>query len=109
MTLQLTPVQVLAALGGLVVLGFVWRASVHRARRAAEVARQGARFMSLFGRVMCTAALIGGAQWMVLTHPRSALLVAVVLGVPDLLAGYTLTRALTVTTVDVPRSRGGRR
>jgi hypothetical protein len=107
--LQLTPIQVLAALGGLLVLGFLWRTSVHRARRAADVARRGARLMSLLGRVVCTAALLGGVQWIVLTHPRSGVLVAVVLGLPDLLAGYTLTRALTVTTVDIPQSRGGRR
>lgn len=109
MNLHLTPVQLLAGLGVLVALGFLWRASVNRARRAADVARRGARLMSLCGRVVCTAALIGGVQWIVIAHPDSALLLAVVLGVPDLLAGYTLTRALTVTTVDIPQSRGGRR
>jgi hypothetical protein len=46
-----------------------------------------------------------GAQWLVFTHPGNATLVWVVLAVPALLAGYTLTRAFTVTT-DAPRRRG---
>jgi uncharacterized membrane protein len=110
MTFQLTPVEVLAGLGGLVALVGVWRISVRAARRAAETARASARLMSLAGRVLTAAAIIGGVQWVVLTHAAgNVTLVAVALGVPALLAGYTLTRALTVTTVDTPRRRGGRR
>jgi hypothetical protein len=109
MTFQVTPVEVLAGLGGLVVVAWLWRVSVRSARRAAETARAGARLMSLTGRVVLTAALIAGAQWLVMTHSSNATLQWVVLGVPALLASYTLTRALTVTTVDTPRRRGGRR
>jgi uncharacterized membrane protein len=110
MTFQLTPVEVLAGLGGIVALITVWRVSVRAARRAAETARAGARLMSLAGRVTVTAALIVGVQWVVITHAAgNVTLVAVVLGAPALLAGHTLTRALTVTTADTPRRRGGRR
>jgi hypothetical protein len=106
MTLHLTPVEILAGLGGLVVLITVWRLTARAARRAA---RAGAWLASLAGRVGATAGLIGGVQWLVITHPSNTTLLWVVLGLPALLAGYTLTRALTVTTSDVPRRRGGRR
>jgi uncharacterized membrane protein len=109
MTLHLTPVEILAGVGGLVVLVTLWRITARTARRAAETARAGARLVSLAGRVGVTAGLIGGVQWLVITHPGNTTLLWVVLGVPALLAGYTLTRALTVTTSDVPRHRGGRR
>lgn len=109
MTLHLTPFETLAGLGALLVLVIVWRVTARAARRAAETARAGARLVSLAGRVGVTAGLIGGVQWLVITHPGNTTLLWVVLGVPALLAGYTLTRALTVTTSDVPRRRGGRR
>ena len=108
-TLHMTPVEVLAGLGGLLVLITIWRISVRAARRAADTARAGARLMSLGGRVSVTGALIGGVQWVVLTHSTDRVLVWVTLGLPALLAGYTLTKALTVTTTDTPRHRGGRR
>ena len=53
--------------------------------------------------------LLVGAQWVVVLHPDSPWLLLAVLGLPDLFAAYALTRALTVTTVDAPRRRGGRR
>jgi uncharacterized membrane protein len=109
MTLHLTPVEILAGLGGLAVLLTVWRLTARAARRAAETARAGARLVSLAGRVGVSAGLIGGVQWLVITHPSNTTLLWVVLGVPALLAGYTLTRALTVTTSDMPRHRDGRR
>jgi hypothetical protein len=110
MNLQLTPVELLAGLGGVVVLFTGGRFSVRAARRAAETARAGARLMSLAGRVVVAAAVIVSAQWVVLTHASgNVTLVVVVLTLPALLAGYTLTRGLTVTTLDTPRRRGGRR
>jgi uncharacterized membrane protein len=110
MMLQLTPVEMLAGLGAVVALLAVWRISVRAARRAADTARAGVRLMSLAGRVVVTAAVIVGVQWVVLTHAAgNVTLVAVVLGAPALLAGHTLTRALTVIALDTPRHRGGRR
>lgn len=110
MTLDITPMHLLAAFGVLVTLIVVWRWSSQRARRAADKARAGARVVSLAGRVIVTAALIVGVQWVVITHPTgNPTLLIVLLALPDLLAAYVLTRALTVTSMDVTRRDGGRR
>jgi hypothetical protein len=110
MTLELTPTQVFAGLGVLLALVLVWRASVRRARAAAIAARSGARLLSLFGRVLFTAGLIVGVQWLVITRPDgNPWVLLATLGLPALFAAYTLTRALTVSTVDTPRKRGGQR
>jgi hypothetical protein len=109
MTFNLTPEQLLAGVGVLLALLWVWRAGARRARAAADAARAGARLLSLFGRVVFTAGLVVGVQWIVITHPMAnKWLLLVVLGVPALFASYALTRALTVTTVDSPRRRGRR-
>jgi hypothetical protein len=108
-TITVTPTQVLAGVGVLLVLLYIWRASARRAKAAADAARAGARLLSLAGRVLFTAGLIVGAQWVVITHPGNPWLLLAVLGLPALFASYALTRALTVTTVDSPRRRGGRR
>ena len=107
---EVTPVYLVAGLGVLVTGLWVWRASVRRARRAADVARQGARLASLASRVLVTAGLIVGVQWIVVTYPTSQWVRLAVLGLPALFAAHTLTRALTITTIDPhPRRRGGRR
>jgi hypothetical protein len=110
MTLALTPMQVVSGIAVLLVLLMVWRAGVRRARAAADAARAGARLLSLFGRVLFTAGVIVGVQWLAITHPAvNKWVVLAALGLPALFASYTLTRALTVTTVDTSRRRGGRR
>ncbi|MFC4854104.1 hypothetical protein [Actinophytocola glycyrrhizae] len=110
MTTGLTVEQVATGVACLVVLAWVWRAGARRARAAADAARSGARLLSLTGRVLFTAGVIVGVQWLVLTHPSvNGWAVVAALGLPALFASYTLTRALTVTTVDLPRRRGGRR
>ena len=110
MTFNLTPEQTLAGIGVLLTLLWVWRASARRARAAADAARTGARLLSLFGRVVFTAGLIVGVQWIVITHAAtSKWLLLAVLGLPALFASYSLTRALTVTTSDSPRRHGDRR
>jgi hypothetical protein len=65
--------------------------------------------VSLAGRVLFNAAFIVGVKWVVVTHSHSQGLLLAVLGLPDLLAAFALTRALTVTTNDLPRRRGGAR
>jgi hypothetical protein len=106
MNVTLTPTQILDGLAVLLVL--VWRASARRARAAADAARTGARLLSLTCRVLVGASVLAGVQWMALTYPGAHWLVRVAaLGLPALFASYTLTRALTVTTVDT--RRGGRR
>lgn len=108
-TINVTPVEILAGLGAVLVLFSVWRAGARRARAAADAARAGARLMSLTGRVVCNAALIVAVQWVVITYQANDWVLLVVLGLPALFASYSLTRALTVTTIDLPRQRGGRR
>lgn len=105
--INLSPVHVLAGLGALLVLVWVWRASVRRARRVATAARHGAKLASLAGRLLVAAGILGGVQWVLLTHPVSPYLAVGALAVPDVLAGYVLAKALTVTTVDDDRRRGG--
>jgi hypothetical protein len=107
-TISLTPTEILAGIGVLLLLLIIWRWSVRRARAAADAARAGARLVSLAGRVLFTAGLIVAVQWIVISHPGNKWLLLAVLGLPALFASYTLTRALTVTTVDMTR-RGGRR
>jgi hypothetical protein len=109
MTIDLTVTQVLAGVGVLLALVMVWRAGSRRAKAAADTARAGARLLSLTGRVVVTASVITVVQWLVVTHGRDSTLLWVVLGLPALFSGYTLTKALTVTAVDGPRRRGDRR
>lgn len=106
--LTVTPTQILAGVGVLLVLLWVWRAGSRRAKAAAEAARSGARLVSLVGRVLFNAGLIVAVQWVVIAHPGSPWLLFAVLGLPALFASYALTRAMTVTTVDTSK-RGGRR
>jgi hypothetical protein len=80
-----------AGVGAPVVLVWAWRAGVRRARAAAEVARSGARLLSLTGRVVLMAGSITGVQWLVLTHPHvNGWAVVAVLG-----AGRTAVKAST--------------
>lgn len=106
--IEVTPVYLVAGLGALVTVLWVWRASVRSARRATDAARQGARLASLAGRVLVTAGVIVGVQWIVVSHPTGVWLRLAALGLPALFAAHTLTRALTVTTVEPSRRRGRR-
>jgi hypothetical protein len=55
--------------------------------------------VAVAGRVLLAAAVIVGAQWMVITYwAQNTTLVWVVLAVPALLAGYTLPDGLTGST-----------
>jgi hypothetical protein len=69
---------------------------IRRARAAADIARVGTSAVSLIGRVLTTGLVIVGVQWLVITHPSNQTLVWVVLGLPALLASYTLTKTLTI-------------
>jgi hypothetical protein len=77
---------------------------VRRARAAADIAQVRTSAVSLVGRVLTTALVIVGAQWLVITHPSNQTLLWVALGLPALVASYTLTTALTVTEIR-PSSR----
>ncbi|MGH3869819.1 MAG: hypothetical protein ACRDQ4_27710 [Pseudonocardiaceae bacterium] len=90
----------------LLALALKAQAGVRRARAAADIARVGTSAVSLIGRVLTTALVIVGAQWLVITHPSNHTLFWVVLALPALVSSYTLTKALTVTEIR-PSSRGG--
>ncbi|WP_370934668.1 hypothetical protein [Amycolatopsis sp. cg13] len=109
--MNVSPTQLLAVLGVALAVLWVWRASARRARRAADAARNSARLLSLAGRVLAGAVVLTGVQWLAFTYPGAPWLLRVAaLGLPALFSSYTLTKALTVTTVDYPAAkRGGRR
>lgn len=113
MSVHLTAQELLAGMGGLAAVVWVWRAGARRARAAADAARSGVRLVSLAGRVLLTAGLLVGVQWVVITRPGSLWVTFGVLALPDLLAAHVLVRSLTVTTVDLravgSRSSRGRR
>jgi hypothetical protein len=101
-------------LGGMVALAVLTivvkaKANVRRAQAAAEIARVGTSPFSLVGRVLVTALVIVGVQWLVLTHSSNLTLRWVVLGFPALVTAYTLVKALTVVQINPPRRRGGGR
>jgi hypothetical protein len=100
-------------LGGMAAFGLLTivvkaQSRARRARAAAGITRVGTSAVSLLGRVVTTALVIVGAQWLVITHPPNHTLFWITLGLPALLASYTLTKALTVFEIH-PRSKGGRR
>jgi hypothetical protein len=84
------------------------QSGARRARAAADIARVGTSAVSLLGRVVTTALVIVGVQWLVITHRSNHMLFWVTLVLPALLASYTLTKALTVFEIHPP-SKGGRR
>jgi hypothetical protein len=109
MTIEVTPTQALAALGVLLALVMMWRTGTRRARRAAEAAHAASRVASLAGHVFLTAGVIVGVQWGAITYAPGTTLFWAVLTGPALVTGHVLTKALTVTSLDVTHRRGDRR
>ena len=109
MTVTVSPTQVLAVVSVLVIVVMMWRSGTRRARRAAAAAHAASRVASLAGHVVVTAALIVGVQWLVITYAAGSSLFWVALALPALITGHVLTRAVTVTSVDVTYRRGDRR
>ncbi|MBV9160756.1 MAG: hypothetical protein JO281_04185 [Pseudonocardiales bacterium] len=107
MTINLTPTQIVAALGVLLVLLIMWRPGTRRGRRTAEVGHAGSRVASLAGHVLGTAGVIVGVQWAAITYAPGTTLFWVVLALPALITAHALTR--TVTSLDTPYGRGDRR
>lgn len=107
--LNLPLTDVLAGGGVLLLLILVWRSGARRARAAAAAARGGARLVSLAGRVVVNAALIVAVQWVVIAKAGESWITLATLALPALFAAHTLTRALTVTTIDLGIRRGGGR
>ncbi len=101
----------LGGIATLAVLSVVVKAQARmmRAQVAAEVARVGTSPVSLIGRVLMTALVTVGVQWLVITHSHNMTLRLVVLAFPALVTAYTLVKALTVVQVNPSRRTGGRR
>lgn len=106
MTVTVTPMQVLALVGVLVIVAMMWRSGTRRARRAAQAAHAASRMVSLAGHVLATAGVIVGVQWLVITYAPGSTLFWVALALPALITGHVLTKAFTVTSVDVTYRRG---
>ena len=64
---------------------------------------------SLAGHVFLTAGVIVGVQWAAITYAPGTTLFWAVLAGPALITAHILTRALTVTSLDVTHRRGDRR
>src|SRR5690348_3471151 len=107
MTIDLTPTQVVAALGVLLALLMMWRSGARRGRRTAESAYGVSRVASLAGHLLGTAGGILGVEWVAITYAPDATLFWVVLAVPALITAHALTRS--VTSLDSGYWRGDRR
>ena len=106
MTVTLSTTQALAMAGVLVIVVMMWRSGTRRAHRAARAAHAASRVVSLTGHVVITAGVIVGAQWLVITYAPGGTLFWVALALPALITGHVLTRAFTVTSLDVTPRRG---
>jgi hypothetical protein len=104
-TIDLSPTQVVAALGVLLVL-MMWRSGIRRGRRA-DAAYGASRVASLAGHLLGTAGVIVGVQWVAITYAPGSTLFWVVLALPALITAHALTRS--VTSLDSGYWRGDRR
>ena len=102
----------LGGVAALAVLTIVVKGMIRsrRAAAAAEIARVGTSPFSLLGRVLGTAAVIVGVQWLVITrYLDNVTLMWVVLAVPALVAAFALVKAVTVIVINPSNRTGGRR
>jgi hypothetical protein len=109
MTVNLSPMQVVAVLGVLLALVMVWRSGTRRGHRAADAAHMASRVASLLVYVLGLTGVIVGVQWTAITYAPGSTLFWVVLAIPALITAYVTTRALAVTSLDVTYRRGDRR
>ena len=107
MMINLTPTEVVAALGVLLVLSMMWRSGTRRGRRRTDAAFGASRVASLAGHLLGTTAVILGVQWVAITYAPGTTLFWVVLAVPALITAHALTRS--VTSLDSGYWRGDRR
>jgi hypothetical protein len=94
-TIDLTPTQVVAALGVLLALLMMWRSGTRRGHRATNAAYGASRVASLAGQLLGTAGVILGVQWVAITYAPGTTLFWVVLAVPALITAHALTRSVT--------------
>jgi hypothetical protein len=102
-TLTINPAA-LAGIGlALIGLLAIWRGGRTSAARAAGQAHEVTRMGGTFLRTTVIATVIVGIQWAVVVHTDNPTTVALVLGIPALLAGITAARFMAVTEVTEAR------
>ncbi|MBV9444703.1 MAG: hypothetical protein JO345_02220 [Streptosporangiaceae bacterium] len=106
MITNLSPTQVVAVLGVLLVLLMMWCSGTRQGRRT-DAAHGASRVASLAGYLLGTAGVIVGVQWVAMTYARGTTLFWVVLILPALITSHALTRA--VASLDSGYWRGDRR
>jgi hypothetical protein len=94
MAINLTPTQVVAALGVLLALLMMWRSGSRRGRRAAEATHAASRVASLAGYMLGTAGMIVAVQWVTITYAPGTTLFWVSLALPALITAHALTRSV---------------
>lgn len=94
MTINLSPTQVVAALGVLLALLMMWRSGARRGRRAGEAVHGASRVASLAGHLLGTAGVIIGVQWVAITYAPGSTLFWVVLALPALITAHAVTRSV---------------
>lgn len=94
MIINLSPTQVIAALGVLLALLMMWRSGARRGRRAADAAHATSRVAALAGHVLGTAGVILGVEWIAVTYAQGSTLFWVVLALPALITAHALTRSV---------------
>jgi hypothetical protein len=109
MTINVGPTEIVAVIGVLLVVVMMWRSGTRRTHRAAEAAHAASRVVSLARPVFVTAGVIVGVQWVAITYAPGTTLFWAVLAGPALIAGHLLTKAVTVTSLEVTHRRGDRR
>lgn len=99
----------LYVLGGLAAIGVLatWRSGRKSALRARRGVREVTRMTGNAVRTLATAAVIVGAQWLVIRFWPNTTALLIVLIVPALFAGAAVARLLAVTEI-VTTTRGGR-
>jgi hypothetical protein len=103
-------VVIVAVLAGMGLL-YIWAAGARTGRAFEHQVRQVNRFGHVLGSSLLCGMAITGVQWAVVTHTTHPGVLAVVLGVPGLVAGVSVARAVTVSTYQYsgPHGRGSRR
>jgi hypothetical protein len=94
MTINLSPTQVVAALGVVLALLMMWRSGARRGRRTAHAAYATSRGASLAGHVVGTAAVLVGVQWVAITYALGTTLFWVVIALPALITAHALTKSV---------------
>ncbi|NIH85772.1 hypothetical protein [Amycolatopsis granulosa] len=101
---------VIYVLGALALIGLfaTWRSGRKSALKARKGVREVTRLAGSTVRTLVTAAVIVGAQWLVIRFWHNTTALAVALIVPALFAGAAVARLLAVTEI-VTTTRGGHR